>query len=263
MSVPKLSLIISVYKDVLALDLILRSVQRQSYIGELEVIIAEDCEGKEIQAHINEWRRKYPFSIIHIHQADIGFRKCKILNEAIRKASSDYLLFIDGDCILHKQLVKEHLLASKKGHVVYGRRVMLSEFLTKQFLATKNFYLLNFLMLFITGCNRLDAALYLPFTKPKIKIGFWGHNWSIYKDDIKLVGGFDEAYEQAGIGEDTDIEWRLQQKGIQFLRIKNKAIQYHLFHTSHYASTKAVENLLIQKKQKYLAGDSTVLMGSL
>ena len=78
MSVPKLSLIISVYKDVLALDLILRSVQRQSYIGELEVIIAEDCEGKEIQAHINEWRRKYPFSIIHIHQADIGFRKCKI-----------------------------------------------------------------------------------------------------------------------------------------------------------------------------------------
>jgi glycosyltransferase involved in cell wall biosynthesis len=114
MSVPKLSLIISVYKDVLALDLILRSVQRQSYIGELEVIIAEDCEGKEIQAHINEWRRKYPFSIIHIHQADIGFRKCKILNEAIRKASSDYLLFIDGDCILHNSVLKSHYKLPKK-----------------------------------------------------------------------------------------------------------------------------------------------------
>ncbi|MBU3661944.1 MAG: glycosyltransferase [Bacteroidetes bacterium] len=263
MAIPKLSLIISVYKDVLALDLILRSVHRQSYNGELEVIIAEDCEGEEIKTHIKEWRSKYPFNILHIHQPDIGFRKCKVLNEAIRKANSDYLLFIDGDCILHKHLIKEHLLAAQKGHVVYGRRVMLSEFLTKQFLASKNFHLLNFVILFLTGCKRLDAALYYPFSKPKLKIGFWGHNWSIYKDDIKLVGGFDETYEQAGIGEDTDIEWRLQQKGIQFLRIKNKAIQYHLFHTSHYASTKAVEGLLNQKKQKYLSGDASVLIGSL
>jgi glycosyltransferase involved in cell wall biosynthesis len=263
MTLTKVSLIISVYKDVLALDLILRSVHRQSYTGELEVIIAEDCEGKEIRAHIQEWRGKYSFSIIHIHQPDIGFRKCKILNEAIRNASSEYLLFIDGDCILHKHFIKEHLLEAKRGYVVYGRRVMLSAFLSKQFLASKNFHWLHFLILLITGCDRLDTALYLPFTKAKEKIGFWGHNWGIYKEDIKLVAGFDEAYEQAGIGEDTDIEWRLQKKGIRFLRIKNKAIQYHLFHLSHYSNTKKVETMLDKKKLSYLAGDNSVLLGSL
>lgn len=263
MTLTKVSLIISVYKDVLALDLILRSVKRQSYKGNLEVIIAEDGEDEAIKELINGWRSIYAFSILHIQQPDIGFRKCKILNEAIRSASSDYLLFIDGDCILHKHFIKEHLQEAKRGYVVYGRRVMLSTFLSKHFLARKNFNLLHFWILLITGCDRLDAAFYLPFLQAKEKIGFWGHNWSIYKEDIKLVAGFDESYTQAGIGEDTDIEWRLEQKGVKFLRIKNRAIQYHLFHLSHYTNTNAVEAMLDAKKISYFAGDNAVLKGSL
>jgi len=223
MAQTKVSLIISVYNDLAALALILKSICKQSYKGTIEVIIAEDKQGLNMQDQVQQWRNQYIFPIKHIHQEDIGFRKCKILNQAIREASADYLIFIDGDCILHKHFIREHVKFAQKGRVVYGRRVMLSALLTS----------------------------------------FWGHNWSIHASDIKLVSGFDEAYNQAGIGEDTDIEWRLQQKGIRFLRIKNRAIQYHLYHKSNYPDTKKVEEILANKKNRFQSGDYSVLMGSL
>jgi len=263
MAQTKVSLIISVYNDLAALALILKSICKQSYKGTIEVIIAEDKQCLNMQDQVQQWRNQYIFPIKHIHQEDIGFRKCKILNQAIREASADYLIFIDGDCILHKHFIREHVQFAQKGRVVYGRRVMLSALLTRKLVATQNLYLLHFFILFLTTCKRLDAALFLPFSEPKEKIGFWGHNWSIHASDIKLVSGFDEAYNQAGIGEDTDIEWRLQQKGIRFLRIKNRAIQYHLYHKSNYPDTKKVEEILANKKNRFQYGDYSVLMGSL
>ncbi|MDP3930696.1 MAG: glycosyltransferase [Bacteroidota bacterium] len=263
MAQTKVSLIISVYNDMAALALILKSICKQSYKGAIEVIIAEDKQCINMHDQILKWRHQYIFPIKHINQEDIGFRKCKILNEAIRTASGDYLIFIDGDCVLHKHFIREHVLCASPGTIVYGRRVMLSSFLSRQLLQSQQFYWLKFIYLLLSACKRLDAALYLPFTKPQEKIGFWGHNWSIHSKDIKQVKGFDESYEQAGIGEDTDIEWRLQQMGMRFFRIKNRAIQYHLFHESHYPNTQLVEAILAQKKQKFEAGDSSVLLGNL
>lgn len=246
-----------------ALALILKSICKQSYSGAIEVIIAEDKQSKNLHDQILKWRNQYIFTIKHISQEDIGFRKCKILNEAVRQASTPYLIFIDGDCVLHKHFIREHVRASKLGSVIYGRRVMLSKFLSKKVLNTQKFFWLQFIFLLLSGSKRLDAALYLPNSVPQHKKGFWGHNWSIHVSDIKQVGGFDESYEQAGIGEDTDIEWRLEQIGIQFYRIKNRAIQYHLYHKSNYANTRDVEDKLAQKKIAFASGDRSVLIGDL
>lgn len=259
----KVSLIISVYNDMAALALILKSICKQSYKGTIEVIIAEDKQCKNLSDQIAKWRNQYIFTIKHISQEDLGFRKCKILNEAIRVATCPYLIFIDGDCVLHKHFIREHIKASRIGTVVYGRRVMLSKFLSRKVLTSQNFFWLHFVFLFLSGSSRLDAAIYLAGTMAQEKKGFWGHNWSIHLSDIRMVGGFDESYEQAGIGEDTDIEWRLEQMGIRFYRIKNKAIQYHLYHKSHYANTQLVEEKLAQKKAAFAAGDKSVLIGNL
>jgi glycosyltransferase involved in cell wall biosynthesis len=259
----KVSLIISVYNDIEALGLILKSISLQTFAGKLEVIIEEDKQCVNLQDQVGKWRQQYIYPIKHINQADLGFRKCKILNQAIRVVASGYIIFIDGDCVLHKNFVEAHLSHSKPGAVVYGRRVMLSSYLSNKVLQKQQFFWFKYFFLLVSGCKRLDAAWYLPFSKPEEKIGFWGHNWSIHLKDLKQVGGFDEAYEQAGIGEDTDIEWRLQMRGIRFYRIKNKAIQYHLYHPSNYSNTLAVEKILADKKQAYLAGNQSVLLGSL
>lgn len=41
-------------------------------------------------------------------------------------SQSDYLVFIDGDCIPHRQFLEEHLAFRKSGQVMCGRRVLLT-----------------------------------------------------------------------------------------------------------------------------------------
>jgi len=259
-----ISLIIAVYKNIEVLALILKSISKQSITEGVEVIIAEDNNSNAMREFVSDSKAKYQFPILHVAQEDIGFRKCKILNEAVRVSNNDYLIFVDGDCILHKQLIAEHLKFRNKGIALYGRRVMVSETLSKMVINSKNLGLLNLFYLILFGSKRLDAALYNPFSKPKWKLGFWGHNWGIFKEDLLQVKGYDEGYEKAGIGEDTDLEWRLEQVGIKFCRLKNRLIQYHIWHKENYPNTLEVEARLKNKQENFKqTGDKKWLMGSL
>jgi glycosyltransferase involved in cell wall biosynthesis len=269
---PKLSLIIAVYKNIPALSLILRGLQEQSF-RDFEVIVAEDNDGFDMANFIKNAQNHYFFTIKHIAQPDLGFQKDKALNKAIAASDTDYLVFIDGDCILHKYFLKAHFENRQEGIALFGRRVMLSEKLTailyeKYALQDAAFeaqlceglkpsqsyyaYQLSLFNLLITASKRIDCALYLPFSPSKIQTttGIWGCNWSIHKKHLIAVNGFDEDYIKAGVGEDTDIEWRLFQTGIKLKKIKNKAIQYHLHHVENYANTFENEKLMLKKQQE-------------
>ncbi|MBX2985239.1 MAG: glycosyltransferase [Bacteroidia bacterium] len=258
------SLIIGVYKDIAALDLILQSVAKQTFQGKIEVVIAEDNNAEEMKSMIALWKSNYQFAIEHVSHEDKGFRKCKILNLAVLKSTAPYLIIIDGDCLLHSKFIMSHLKLRQPKTILYGRRVMLSKSLTSKILNSKKLPGFNFFKLWLSGSSRLDAALYLPWIKPIEKKGFWGHNWSVYKEDFLAVRGFDEQFEHAGIGEDTDIEWRMEQIGFKFFRIKNRAIQYHLWHTLNYTDTGKMEAVLETKKSEWTATHNlNLLMGSL
>lgn len=62
------------------------------------------------------------------------------------------------------------------------------------------------------------------------KRGIVGSNFSLSMEDIMRVNGFDERYEQPSIGEDSDIQFRLELNGVKICSVKNMAIQYHLYH---------------------------------
>ncbi|MDZ4667295.1 MAG: glycosyltransferase [bacterium] len=260
----EISLVISVYKNLASLQLILKSIEAQQGFPSIEVIVAEDNNGEKMRSKIMEWQAQFSFPIIHVFQEDIGFRKCRILNEAVRKSNGAYLVFIDGDCLLHPKFLAEHNGLKNMGAVTYGRRVMLSPLLSQRIEQEQNLNLIHWPNLIRYGCKRLDAGLYLPFSKPETRPGFWGHNWGIYKLDFESVGGFDESYIKAGIGEDTDIDWRLQQHGMHFQRCKNRLIQYHLYHPENYLDTREVEQILADKKALFTSsGDPQLLMGDL
>lgn len=246
---PQLSLIIAVYKNIDALDLILRGLEHQSF-RDFEVIIAEDNEGDAMSDFIKKAQNQYFFTIKHISQPDNGFQKDKALNKSVAASEADYLVFIDGDCVPHKHFLKEHFNSKKEGFALFGRRVMLSEVLTKELYLNKDLSGINIFNLFKSQSKRLDCAFYLPFLPNSIQIttGIWGCNWSIHKKHIIAVNGFDEDFVLPGYGEDTDIEWRLFKAGIKLKKIKNRAIQYHLHHKENYADTLTNEKIMLKKQ---------------
>jgi glycosyltransferase involved in cell wall biosynthesis len=249
---PALSLIIAVYKNIPALDLILRGLETQSF-RDFEVIIAEDNEAIDMKNFIERAKKHHFFTLKHISQPDKGFQKNKALNKAVASSASDYLVFIDGDCIPHKHFLKAHFEHKEPRIALFGRRVMLSEKTTNELfdaLKIEKSVNLSFLKLLINHCNRMDCAFYLPFLTPKIQstTGIWGCNWSIHKKHLQMVNGFDEDYIKPGCGEDTDIEWRLFQRGIRLKKIKFKALQYHLHHADNYADTLENEKIMLKKR---------------
>jgi len=246
-----ISLIISYYKRLDFLELILLSLDKQSYRN-FEIIIAEDDNDPATVEFLSKSRHLHEFNIKHVSQEDKGFRKTRILNMAVKSATGDKIVFIDGDCMPHRHFLKEYEKAITNLVFCYGRRVFLSRKHTDILLNTLSVKKMNTFMAFLYGGKSIGAGLYLPFKRniDKQHRRILGCNWGILRKNILAVNGFDEDYNRAGVGEDFDIDWRLKKTGLKVKSMKGKAIVYHLFHKANYnpSDTEFVEKLLAEKK---------------
>ena len=95
-----ISVIIPFYNRLNFLSLVMAGFDRQSDMN-FELIVADDNEYSKNSRAIQGFRSQFTKLMVHhISQPDIRFRKSKILNEAIRVAQGELLIFIDGNCIL-------------------------------------------------------------------------------------------------------------------------------------------------------------------
>lgn len=256
-----ISLIIAFYKRFDFLELILHSLDVQSF-KDFEVIIAEDNNDAQTVEFIKKARSQHSYPIQHVSQGDNGFRKTRILNTAVKAAKNEQIVFIDGDCILHQHFMKEYAKGITDTHFCYGRRVNLSKKHTDISLESKSLQKFNILWAFLYRGKRLGNGLYFPLRKNRDKQYriILGCNWGIMKKNILKVNGFDEDYNRAGCGEDLDIDWRLKKQGLKVRSMKGKAIVYHMFHSPNYSATdiEYVEKLMSEKK---LVGKSVCTNG--
>ncbi|NLE01640.1 MAG: glycosyltransferase, partial [Fibrobacter sp.] len=118
------SLIISVYNNTSFLRVVLDSLKFQTEQN-FEIIISEDACHEEMKHFIES----YPFEneYQHLSQDDNGWQKNKALNNAIKAAKSDWLIFIDGDCVLHPRFIEMHLRYAQEDTILAGKRVKLDE----------------------------------------------------------------------------------------------------------------------------------------
>jgi len=256
-----ISLIISYYKRPDFLELIFLSLDKQSYRN-FEVIVAEDNNDPHTVQFINKVRLMYTFKIQHVSHEDIGFRKTRILNSAVRAAKGEKIVFIDGDCVLHRHFLKEYSKSISDNYFCYGRRVFCSKKHTDILLRSRSIRHVNIFFALLYGGKSIGAGFYLPFKKnfDKQKRRILGCNWGILKGDILRVNGFDEDYTCAGVGEDFDIDWRLKKIGLKLRSMKGKAIVFHLYHEANYktSDTEYVEKLMLEKK---IIGESFCING--
>lgn len=253
--VPHSTIIISIYQDTEALAVILHALQRQSE-KRFSIIISEDGESPEVARFIEQQKTTVP--MLHLTQADEGFRKNRALNRAILAAPNDYLIFIDGDCVPHRHFIRAHTQYAQSGAVNCGRRIELGEHYstmlrsdatTLQQLDGNLRYLLNYNGLRRDGTKNVELGFYLPTLQRLLHqrdSTIVGCNFSVYRDDLLAINGFDEAYHSPGIGEDSDIEQRLRNNGGRMLSNKSVAIQYHLNHPRGYRVSEDNKHLLKQ-----------------
>ena len=252
------SLIISTYNKIEYLKLVLAGCETQTEKN-FEIILADDGSNAEVISKIEKLSRQLEMKIKHVWQEDKGFRKNRILNEAIKVSSGNYLIFIDGDCVPHPSFVKEHLRYAENNVCLTGRRVNLSKDFTALLTAEnikRRFIENNFHKLVLDGVFGesfdVEKGIYIKdeFLRKRInkkKRGILGCNFSLFKKDLLAINGFDERYEAPSVGEDSDVQFRLELNGVEIKSLNNIAVQYHLYHK---LQPRPKKNLLLFEKIK-------------
>ena len=250
-----ISILLATYNWPQALKLCLESLATQTDL-DFEIIIADDGSTQSTTQLIDSYKNTLP--ITHLWQEDEGFRKTKILNQAIATAQGDYLIFLDGDCIVQPDFVERHRQLAQKGYLVTGSRVLLNEKLTQDLLSWKTWDFTQFRSQLLS--NRLNGQInkLLPLLV-KLGNGSWrdykkfvwrrikGCNMACWKADAQAIGGFDET--MTGWGhEDADFVFRLQRHHIKRKSGSWSTEVFHLFHPIHDQSNAAENARRVREK---------------
>ena len=243
----KTALIISTYNWPEALKMCLNSVLIQSVLPD-EIIIADDGSDLSTKRMISSFLAFEKVQIKHVWHEHKGFRLAKIRNKAIKNTDCDYLIFIDGDIILHPDFIKDHINKRKQNTFIAGSRVLLSENETRKRIDTGEF---KFKGYNYSARNRLNGirSRFFSFLFSKTDTGIYnvrGCNMSFWKEDLWEVNGFDEQFTGWG-REDSDITLRMLNSGKVKCKLKFSAIQYHLFHNEREFNSLEINDKILRE----------------
>ncbi|MBC7124357.1 MAG: glycosyltransferase family 2 protein [Bacteroidales bacterium] len=254
---PLTSVIITTYNQPEWLRKVLWGFELQTE-KRFEVLIADDGSGEETRQVIEEFKSRGMLNIIHVWHPDNGFQKCQILNKAILKTNSDYLIFTDGDCIPRRDFVEVHISNARRGKFLSGGYLKLVNSVSANISYTdiqegspfisswlrKNGQPFTYKFLKLTQNPFVQKLLNaITTTKPT-----WnGHNVSGWKDDIIAVNGYNEDMQYGGL--DRELGERLMNFGIKGKQIRYSAICVHLDHPRPYRTKSTWEkNYRIRKE---------------
>jgi len=233
----KVSVIFSTYNSPRWLQKVLWGFLAQTHT-EFEIIIADDGSSDETRALIQSMP-----TLTHVWQRDDGFRKCRILNKAILRATCDYLVFTDGDCIVRNDFLDVHVKRAAPGYYLSGSYYKLpmttSEAISRDDIDTGRCFDRRWLRAhgLPASASRLKLstdptlARWLNRTTPTA-CNFKGSNASAWRRDVLTVGGFDERMQWGGL--DREIGVRLKNAGIKPRHVRYDAVCLHLDHARGY-----------------------------
>lgn len=223
------SLIISTYNWPRALYLCLDSVMQQTVMPS-EILIADDGSGMSTRDVVKHFENISPVPVRHIWHEDNGFRLAAIRNKAIAAAHGAYIIQIDGDLILHRSFIQDHMIFAREGCYVTGSRGIITEMLTQKVLSGE-ITSLSPLMKGIRSSNNvvrvpIMSILYHTFGPTR---GPRGCNMAFWRNDLISVNGYDEGFKGWGF-EDAELCIRLDNSGLNQRCMKFRGIVFHLHH---------------------------------
>jgi glycosyltransferase involved in cell wall biosynthesis len=230
----RLALVITTHERPDALAAVLDSVSRQR-IAPDEIIIADDGSGADTRDVTAEFiaRSRVPARVVS--QPHQGFRAARLRNLGIAAASADYIVFIDGDMVLHPEFVADHLALARPGYYTQGVRVLANATLTRELIAEpaiepqlwsaglgglRRLYLL-----------RSPTLASMSRTLANRLIAIKSCNLAAWRSDLVRVNGFNEDFEGWG-PEDKELCVRFDNAGVLRQSLLFGGIAVHLHHAS-------------------------------
>ena len=224
------SLIVTTYNRPDALHIVLQSIVHQSQLPD-EIVIADDGSDDETRKVIANVQNTCKTPLVHAWQEDLGFRAARVRNLAASKARGNYLIFIDGDMILHPRFIASHVKSARSGHMLHGKRAMLTQRMTNRILRNKQYRISPF----ATGITLRRYAFHID---PLVNIiSYFSEDWydtqlanlSLWKEDLIAVNGFNEDFTGWG-REDSELALRLTRNRLRKLELRFCAVAFHLAH---------------------------------
>jgi glycosyltransferase involved in cell wall biosynthesis len=257
----RVSVIISTYNSPEWLEKVLWGYECQTH-KDFECVIADDGSSKETIDLIARFKKESSLDIVHVWHEDRGFQKSGILNKAIKAASTEYLIFSDGDCIPRKDFVAVHVREARPGCFLSGGYFMLpletSKIISREDVVSaqtfnvpwlrKNGLAATYKILKLTSKGKLERIMNMI---TPTRATWNGHNSSGWKKDIVAVNGFNEEMQYGG--QDRELGERLVNYGIKGMQIRYSAVCIHLDHKRGYKTDDSIlKNNRIRHKTRSL-----------
>ena len=235
----KISCIVTVYNRLEYLRNALKCLNAQTQQID-ELIITDDGSREDVYESIKDILPECKFKIKHIYQKDLGFRKARALNNAVRECEGELLIFIDQDVIFGKDYIKDVASNLKDGELA-PLKVLWSSFEEKERIQQKLDSGKEYreMLQDISEEQKRDRAkqnkkdfwrsikISLKLRKKGLTMG--GASYALYRDSYLKVNGYDEEFKGHG-NEDLDFGNRLQRAGVKAKIISPKEAPIHMCH---------------------------------
>jgi glycosyltransferase involved in cell wall biosynthesis len=253
------TLVVTTYEWPAALELTLKSIARQTVAPD-EVIVADDGSGPETARVVDRWQGCVGAPLMHLWQRHEGFRLARSRNRAIAASTGDYLIIVDGDMVLHRHFVADHLNAARPGAFIQGVR-LLTQACTAERMLREGRVDLSFFARGIRRRRHAVRSLLLSrvlFRRCTGQHAIRGCNQAYWRSDLLRVNGFNEAF--VGWGrEDNEIAARLYNVGVCRRNLKFQALAIHLHHSPRQPQGANPNDLLLH--QAIERGDTWCRLG--
>lgn len=225
------TLIVTTYNWKEALASVLASALRQTRLPD-EIIVADDGSSDGTDKLVAQIAAQAPVPVLHSWQEDQGFRAAKSRNKALAKAKGEYIILVDGDIIMERHFIEDHLAVAKDGFFVQGGRALLSARNTAKIFARDGQGRISFFD--ATLANRKNAFRCRPLSflfsgEGRGIGGIRACNLAFFKEEAVAINGFNEEFQGWG-REDSDFVCRLMHHGVRRYNLRFAAVAYHLYH---------------------------------
>jgi len=227
---PPISLVVNTFNQPEFLRRVLNAVANQTEFPK-EVVLADDGSDAETGLFFDQWSARQSYPCSRVWQERAGFRRARVLNLAIAKASCGYLVFLDGDTIPHPRFLEDHRRLAQPATFVQGHRALIEKiaagyFGSGSFKSDRRRALLQRQLRGVQHAFRWPR----PARRHRTDLrGIRGCNLAIWRDDLLRVNGYNEGF--IGWGrEDSELAVRLMNAGARRLDVRGWALCYHLWH---------------------------------